>query len=239
MHLELVELLRCPVPHRESVLVAATQTVQSRFIVDGLLGCPECGAEYGIKHGVAHFDRGFVAAQALAPIPASHDPVDPVDQFGPIDTDAVTRVAAQLSVSEGRQVFALFGHSLTFAMTLRMLVSARVIVINAPASKSDALEFAKPSTAPAGIVQCDEILPLVDRKFSGIAIADGARASANDETIETLVTRAAFAVRTGGRLVAPARTAIPTDFRELARDELVWVAERTGITSAPVELRRR
>ena len=58
MFVELIESLRCPHSHEETPLVAsATRTVE-RHIVDGVLGCPVCGAEFRITGGEAYFDSG-------------------------------------------------------------------------------------------------------------------------------------------------------------------------------------
>src|SRR5690348_10899014 len=57
MFIELVDALRCPVPHEESWLVASATRMEARHIVEGTLGCPVCRAEYPIRRGVVHFRR--------------------------------------------------------------------------------------------------------------------------------------------------------------------------------------
>jgi hypothetical protein len=52
---ELIEHLRCPNGHEESVLVATATRTENRHIIDGVLGCPVCHAEFPIRGAVAEF----------------------------------------------------------------------------------------------------------------------------------------------------------------------------------------
>ena len=217
MHLEFIELLRCPVAHRDSHLVAATGVVHGRFIIQGTLGCPQCNAEYQIVNGTANF-----APESRPRTNASHDLRH--------DAQAAMRVAAQLGLTEGRTAFALIGYSVPFAIALREIVPARIMTINPPNVRPAETLF-RQSPSAAGVVVFDERLPLASSRFDGIAFAD----SMDD----ALATEAVQSLRTGGRLVAPIHEPVPAGMRELVRDDFVWVAEREGIASEPVELRRR
>jgi len=53
--IELTEILRCPRDHAESYLVAAPIAMDGRRIVRGVIGCPECRAEFPVVEGVAYF----------------------------------------------------------------------------------------------------------------------------------------------------------------------------------------
>ncbi|HEY9229313.1 MAG TPA: hypothetical protein VIP11_21880, partial [Gemmatimonadaceae bacterium] len=55
MFIPLVDVLRCPVPHEETWLVASIDRAADRDIVEGMLGCPRCLAEYAIHEGVVLF----------------------------------------------------------------------------------------------------------------------------------------------------------------------------------------
>jgi uncharacterized protein YbaR (Trm112 family) len=67
LFIELTEILRCPNDHPESYLVAAPIAMEGRRIVRGVVGCPECKAEFPIVDGVAHFGpRGGDAARPPA-----------------------------------------------------------------------------------------------------------------------------------------------------------------------------
>ena len=68
MFIELTEILRCPRGHAESYLVAAPIAMDGRRIVRGVIGCPECKAEFPIVDGVAYFaERPAAAAGAAVP----------------------------------------------------------------------------------------------------------------------------------------------------------------------------
>jgi uncharacterized protein YbaR (Trm112 family) len=55
LFIELTEILRCPNDHAESYVVAAPIAMDGRRIVRGVIGCPECKAEFPIVDGVAYF----------------------------------------------------------------------------------------------------------------------------------------------------------------------------------------
>jgi hypothetical protein len=48
MHIEFIDLLRCPNPHEETWLVAALHRMDGRLVIDAKLGCPVCSA--GVFH---------------------------------------------------------------------------------------------------------------------------------------------------------------------------------------------
>lgn len=223
MHLELVELLRCPVPHTPSVLVAAADLISNRYMTEGLLGCPECRAEYPVRGGVTHFISAPPPFDAAIEISSSNS-VDPM------------RLAAQLGLSAGRSVYALIGHDITTVVAMREIVAARMLLLNAP--QLDATAFPTEQlqdaavVAPIGVMMCGDVLPIVPGKFDGIAIQ-----SANVDA--RLLEQSVLALRTGGRLVANVPTPLPAGVRELVRDEQVWVAERESVASAPIALIRR
>lgn len=61
MFVELIESLRCPNDHEESPLIASATRTEARHIIDGVLGCPVCHAEFHIRETVAEFSpRGNV-----------------------------------------------------------------------------------------------------------------------------------------------------------------------------------
>src|ERR1043166_2485112 len=57
MHIELTEMLRCPEPHREEMLVLSTGEVKDRMVRTGIVGCPVCHKEYFITRGIVNFRR--------------------------------------------------------------------------------------------------------------------------------------------------------------------------------------
>jgi uncharacterized protein YbaR (Trm112 family) len=71
MHIELTELLRCPEPHREEMLVLSTGEVRERMVRSGLVGCPVCHKEYPIARGIVDFRRTRERAPRDAYVPPS------------------------------------------------------------------------------------------------------------------------------------------------------------------------
>ncbi|MEO7362700.1 MAG: hypothetical protein ABI120_20380 [Gemmatimonadaceae bacterium] len=222
MHLELVELLRCPNAHAPSVLVAAADEIENRYVLNGLLGCPECLAEYAVRAGVTYF-TGHVDENASANLVTA----------SVVDRDVAMRLAAQLGLSAGRTVFALIGFNLDMAIAMREIVAARVLLINPPQHFYTEQSLpAVSQAAPFGIALCGETMPLVARKLDGIAVA-------HSRVSEKLLDQCVQLLRPNARLVAPTDAPVPSGMRELVRDEQVWVAEREAIVSAPIPLTRR
>lgn len=95
MFIELIDTLRCPLPHEHSAdswLVAAAAETVDRHIVRGTLGCPVCHAEFDIRHG----DVWFGAEE-------------PVTAFVIPSDDDVTRLAALLAVDDRGGLYLLDG----------------------------------------------------------------------------------------------------------------------------------
>ncbi|MBC8089253.1 MAG: hypothetical protein H7Z40_18460 [Phycisphaerae bacterium] len=220
MHLEQVELLRCPSPHASGVLVAASDVTSARYIMQGVLGCPGCGAEFQIRNGISIFDTDAGDAEFSAD-------EDATDTAG----EQALRVAAQLSMTEGRSVYALVNSSARIVMALRELVPARLMLVN----PADILSLHDPSVAlaiaPAGIVRTHDMRPLAHAKFDGVAFAREPWPDALDQAVKLL--------KPGGRLVAPAGCELPGGVTELVRDEREWVAVRDSVASQPVGITRR
>ncbi len=58
MFIELTDHLRCTADHPESYLVLLPGTMDGREVMNGELGCPECGRVVRIERGVAEFGGG-------------------------------------------------------------------------------------------------------------------------------------------------------------------------------------
>jgi uncharacterized protein YbaR (Trm112 family) len=199
MHIELVDTLRCPQPHGDAWLVASITRMEERDILEGALGCPECGAEYPVRDGVVSFEvkgGGAIADDGDSPPEA--------------DESDVMRLAAMLDLASPGGVVLLAGDWAMHARALNDVTSVRVLLVDAPAC-IDAGWGVYALRAPEGV------LPVG---------AGSMRAAALDAAHALLAPRAALALAPGGRLVAPASAPVPDGIRELVRDEEVWVGER-------------
>ena len=115
MFIELVDALRCPVPHEESWLVAAATRMEHRHIVHGTLGCPVCSAEYPIRDGVVDFRRG--ADREAASRPAGHD-------------EPAMRLAAMLDLTDAQGFAVLLGRWGSRAAELAAIVETPLILVD-------------------------------------------------------------------------------------------------------------
>ena len=149
MYIETIDLLRCPVEHEETWLVASFSKMQDRFVIEGKLGCPVCNAEYELRHGVAEF--GSALAEAV-----------PVE----VEDDAVIRTAALLNLSRPGSLAVLCGDEARVANRVSEMTMSRVIALN-PASPVEETEL-------VSIITCDARIPLASASVDAIAIGEHA-----------------------------------------------------------------
>ena len=212
MFIELVDSLRCLEPHDETWLVAAASRMDGRHLIEGVLGCPICRREYAIRDGTAWFSvrQPDTGERDLTRIAADSDPA------------RVTRSAALLDLSQPGGIVVLGGSWAAHADAVAELGAAHVVVLNA-------------LTVGAGVQEVSSIV-VDDRLPFGAAVLRGVAVDDNT-TSPALLSSAASSLRSRGRLVAPSDAAVPDGVELLARDERVWVAERTAVTSPPIALR--
>lgn len=214
MHIDLVESLRCVREHEPTWLVAVAERVEARDILSGVLGCPDCRAEYPVVQGVAYF-----AAPADPPRAGA---ADAGLAGGAGDgTDTALRAAALLDLVEPGGFVVLAGTWGAAAPELLALASVHVLALNAPRGL--------PSGGGLSVAVAPDDVPVRAGTARGVAL-DAANASPRQ------LAGAAAALRTGGRLVAPAQAPIPEGVSLLARDERHWVAERPPAAGSVVRL---
>lgn len=72
MFIELTDHLRCPAAHDEAYLVLLPSLVEGRQVLEGILGCPVCQAEYPVREGIARFGVPLASSPASLPAEAAH-----------------------------------------------------------------------------------------------------------------------------------------------------------------------
>jgi uncharacterized protein YbaR (Trm112 family) len=209
--IELVDMLRCPNRHEDTWLVLSAHRTVERDIMEGVLGCPICHAEYPIEAGVVRFDGG-----TRRPSPTK-----------PPDEDEAIRLAALLDLTDSQGYAILVGDTASHASRLRELTDVQLLLVNPPAGiemGSGLSGLTTSGTAP---------LPLGEASARAIAL--------DNTATPALLESALHVVRSGARLVVPIDVAIPTGVTQLARDERHWVAERTptATTSGIISIDRR
>jgi hypothetical protein len=111
VHIEFIDLLRCPEPHEESWLVAAFHRMDGRDVVDAKLGCPVCNAEYFVRDGVAVFGDGKAGGRQQTINPA--------------------HIAAFLNLTSPGKTIVLAGAMAAQSAGVALAAEARVISFNA------------------------------------------------------------------------------------------------------------
>ncbi|HEY5218699.1 MAG TPA: hypothetical protein VIJ16_02765 [Gemmatimonadaceae bacterium] len=210
MFIELVDALRCPHDHEDSWLVLAAERMYMRNVMDGVLGCPVCRAQYPIADGVADFRLHARSAAAAAP------------EFPAPDADQAMRLAAFLDLRDGDGYAALVGTWTALAPAMQAVAETHLLLVNPALGVT-----IEPGTSG---MRVDECLHMAAGSLRALAVDRGAG--------KDLLTHAVNIVRPGGRVVAPAELPVPEGLTELARDTAVWVAERGAATSALISLAR-
>jgi len=212
MFIELIDVLRCPNAHEESWLVLASRRIDGRDVMEGVLGCPVCSAEYPIVEGVVRFARESHFADAARPS----------------SEDEALRLAALLDLATPTGYAVLTGALGSAAPYLRTLTDAQLLFVNPPPD----IEMGG-GVSGLTIDPDWKMLPLASSSARAIAL-DGVSNPA--QLIEVL-----RVVRPSGRVLAPVALALPDDVAELARDDRQWVAERRAVAreSGIIRLERR
>ena len=212
MFIELVDSLRCLAAHEETWLVASVARMDGRHVIDGTLGCPICYRQYAIRDGAAWFPflSTANAAPRLSVSPAA------------LDEDEGVRAAALLGLTDPGGIVVLGGSWTAYASAIAAHGVAHSVTLNVAASESG------PQEVSALVV--DDALPFGSASLRAIALGE-------DVATPPLLASAARTLRARGRLVAPAGSDVPDGVTVLARDETVWVGERTLVASPPVALR--
>ena len=194
-------MLRCPAEHEESPLVASATRQSERRIIQGVLGCPVCGAVYSIRGGIADFrpdeSRRGGASRGILP-----------------NDDAAVRLAAQLDLTEPQRLVALFGVYASLAPTLSVMFDAVCVVVNAP--EADEIHVAEHASG----LRIAERIPLAPSSVEGVAVDAEHVALVGLDAVRGML-------RQKARMVAPAHADVPAGLDVLARDEREWVAART------------
>jgi uncharacterized protein YbaR (Trm112 family) len=211
MFIELIDVLRCPNAHEESWLVLASRRIDGRDVLEGVLGCPVCSAEYPIVDGVVRFAR---ESRSEASAPAREE-------------DAL-RLAALLDLATPRGYAIITGALGNAAPYLRALTDVQLLLVN----PRPGVEM---GTGVSGLTIDSDwaTLPLAASSARAIALDDRATPAQLQAALRI--------VRPSGRVLAPLTLALPDDVAELARDDRQWLAERRAVPrqSGIIPLERR
>ena len=211
MFIELIDVLRCPNAHEESWLVLASSRSEGRDVMDGVLGCPVCEAEYPIVDGVVRF------------VPKSH-----ANAAAPSSEEEALRLAALLDLATPGAYAIIAGALGDSAPSLRALTDVPLLVVNPPPGIEMGNGLSGLTIDPGWTA-----LPLGPSSARAIALDDSATPAQ--------LRAALLVVRPSGRVLAPLALALPDGVSELARDDRQWLAERRVVAreSGIIPLERR
>jgi len=212
MFIELIDVLRCPSAHEESWLVLASRRIDGRDVMEGVLGCPVCAAEYPIADGVVKFARE-PHSDVLAP-PSSEE-------------DAL-RLAALLDLATPRGYAIITGTLGSAAPYLRAVTDVQLLLVNPPPGIGMGSGLSGLTIDSAWTT-----LPLAPSSARAVAL--------DDDMTPAQLLAALNVVRQSGRVLAPVTLSLPAGVAELARDARQWLAERRAVPreSGIIPLERR
>src|SRR5438552_1289088 len=208
MHIELTEMLRCPEPHREEMLVLSTGEVKDRMVRCGIIGCPVCHKEYPISRGIVNFRRSRerVSKESSGPRPAYAPP-------SPLPSAEATSLQALLELSGPGGYVVLIGAAVRQAPRLGALMAGiHFVGINAPSEMEE-----QPTLS---LLYANEKVPL------RTAVARGVVVGADLATSPWLVEAHRVLLRGRRFVVENEEPELPIGLLKLAAENGLWVGEK-------------
>ena len=205
MHIELTEMLRCPEPHRDALLVLATSEMNGRMVWRGVIGCPVCDRQYEIIDGIVDFTE--VAGVEPGQRTVRRTPAPP----SPASPDAQT-LQALLDLSGPGGFVVLVGSAARNAVGLAALMGGvHFVGINAPEDVGE--------LPVLSLLQTDHVIPLRGVMARGVVV--GAEVAT-----EAWMAEASRILLRGRRLVVESERARPAGMTQLAVADGLWVGEK-------------
>ena len=145
MFIEVLDLLRCVEPHEDSWLVASFAKFENRHLIEGILGCPVCGARYQVSDGVVIFG-------------------EPRGEPAPAPPPALTalELAAYLDLTAEGSSVAVTGELSGHAPGLAGEFGAKVFAVN-PSTQLPVMDA-------VGVIRSNRLFPLAAGSLDGAAI---------------------------------------------------------------------
>ena len=208
MHIELTEMLRCPEPHREEMLVLSTGEVKDRMVRSGLIGCPVCHKEYPIVRGIVNFRRSQerLAKDSSGPRPAYTPP-------SPLPSADAEKLQALLELSGPGGYVVLVGAAVRQAPRLSSFMDGiHFVGINPPPDMEE--------QSTLSLVYATEKVPL------RTSVARGVVVGADLATSAWLVEAHRVLLRGRRFVVENEEPELPIGLLKLAAEQGLWVGEK-------------
>lgn len=202
MHIELTELLRCPEPHREEMLVLSTGEVRGRMVRSGLVGCPVCHKEYPIARGIVNFRRSKERVLKDAYVPPS-----------PLPSADASNLQALLELSGPGGYVVLIGAAVRQAVRLGALMTGiHFVGVNAPEEMEE-----QPMLS---LIYASEKVPMRSSVARGVVVG------ADLATSAWLVEAHRVLLRGRRFVVENEEPELPIGLVKLAAERGLWVGEK-------------
>lgn len=141
-------------------------------------------------------------------------------QAEPPSDESAMRIAAFLQLTDAGTAVALCGRFASQAAGVTQLSDVPIVLVNPPP------RMPLPDVAACVLVR--DAFPVAAGALRGAAL--------DEATSDALARSIVRAVRSRGRLMAPVTVRVPAGIEELARDERVWVGEKTAAPDAAPRL---
>ena len=208
MHIELTEMLRCPEPHREEMLVLSTGEVKDRMVRSGLMGCPVCHKEYPIVRGIVNFRRSQerLLKESSGPRPAYAPP-------SPLPSADAAKLQALLELSGPGGYVVLVGAAVRQAPRLSSFMDGiHFVGINPPPDMEE--------QSTLSLVYATDKVPL------RTSVARGVVVGADLATSAWLVEAHRVLLRGRRFVVENEEPELPIGLVKLAAENGLWVGEK-------------
>jgi len=205
MHIELIEMLRCPEEHREEFLVLSTSEMNGRMVRLGLVGCPVCHRDFEIIDGIVDFTEVVTGERQIRAVRRTPAPKAP-------DVD-VQSLQALLDLGGPGGYVVLLGTAARHAVGLASLMAGiHFVGINAPPEVEE--------LPILSLIECDRVIPLRQSMARGAVVgAELARTAWGAEGWRVLLH--------GRRWVAESEgPTLPAGLAQLAVGQGLWVGEK-------------
>ena len=154
MHLLLTDRLSCPRCGPEFGLILLADRMEDRYVVDGVLGCPNCRDSFPIVDGFGD----------LRAPPRREPPSGRAGEPGPAEPEEALRVAALLGLAGGPGTVALVGEPARLAEAVSLTVESVDFVAVDPDLRS------WPPRPRVSRLMCGPGLPFFSRTLRGVAV---------------------------------------------------------------------
>lgn len=192
MHLTLTDVLTCPRCGPENGLIALSERLEERRILEGRLGCPSCRRHYPIRGGLVDLRAG---------VPAAREPATGIQAV----VDAA-RIAALMGVATPGGYALIAGPMASRADDIVLVMpQIELIVVNDDVGQLEGL----PERKGVNRLLIDRDFPLRDASMRAVALSGW--------SVEELRPEAKRVLRAGARLVMDGR---PPDTSQLAHEGL-------------------